>query len=411
MGLYFGNGLANNINGSDNADIIYGYGADDILNGGLGDDQILGGNGNDLLIGGAGADFLSGGSGSDTADYSGNLADVFISLDHRFGDGRGFGGTAEGDHLVGIENVIGGDGSDDLRGDDNGNILMGGEGEDYLRGFGGNDQLIGGADGDWMFGGTGGDHFDGGQGNDRAIYSDSDAAVTINLALFTASGGDADGDTLQGVEELTGSRYNDDLTGDVQENSFNGLKGNDKLYGLAGDDGLWGDDGNDILEGGADSDYLHGGDGVDTASYRYAAEGVSVSLDGVNLHRRGSGRSIDLDRAPDGQRIRRYSPRQRGRRSPHRPGGNDMLFALDGDDDLFGGQGQDHLGAVRVATILTAEPARMSSHLTTWPREATRSPTSVRALTSSISRAPGSVIFLWACWLRTVFTPATPARR
>ncbi len=344
MGLYFGTNFANNITASDNDDIVYGYGGNDILNGGLGNDQLIGGTGNDLLIGGEGADFLSGGSGSDTADYRGNIADVFVSLKHRFGDGRGFGGTAEGDHLVGIENVIGGDGSDDLRGDDNANVLTGGEGEDYLRGYDGNDQLFGGEDSDWIFGGAGADHIDGGQDTDRAFYSESNAAVIIDLGLFQASGGHAEGDTLQAVEEVSGSLYNDQLTGDAQENSFSGNDGNDQLRGLAGDDGLWGGDGNDTLEGGLDEDYLHGGEGNDTASYEHAAKAIAIALEGLHIR---FGESIgdqlfSIERLM-GSEFNDVLGGSSGNNRLTGRGGADVLYAEAGNDDLFGDQGADFL--------------------------------------------------------------------
>ena len=48
---------------------------------------------------------------------------------------------------------------------------------------------------------------------DFVDYSTSSAAVSINLTTNTASGGDATGDVLQGVDGVIGSAYNDSLTG------------------------------------------------------------------------------------------------------------------------------------------------------------------------------------------------------
>lgn len=344
MGTYFGNNFANIINGSDGGDDIYGFGGNDVLTGGKGDDSLLGAGGNDFLAGGQGADNLLGGSGNDTISYADSIGDVIIYLSWNGKHGGAFGDNAAGDYFEGIENVTGGQGSDNLYGDGAGNILTGGAGEDYLSGGAGNDQLIGGNDGDWMSGGDGADHFDGGEGNDRVSYDDSDAAVSVDLAFFTTKGGEADGDTLQGIEELSGSIFGDVLSGDQFENSFNGLAGNDTLFGRAGDDGLWGDDGNDVLEGGLDDDYLNGGEGIDTASYRYASEGVSIALEGdhvrygeatgdqlVSIERlMGSEFNDVLGGSSDANRLN-------GR------GGKDFVAGFAGGDQLLGGKGADTL--------------------------------------------------------------------
>ena len=65
----------------------------------------------------------------------------------------------------------------------------------YAQWSGGNDTLIGGAD-----------TLDGGDGTDTASYEGSSAAVTVSLvAGATNTGGDAEGDTLSNIENLTGS--------------------------------------------------------------------------------------------------------------------------------------------------------------------------------------------------------------
>jgi hypothetical protein len=68
-----------------------------------GADDLFGGGGNDFLTGGLGADHLDGGEGIDTARYDDSTAGVLVSL----ATGRGFGGTAEGDVLVSIEDLVG----------------------------------------------------------------------------------------------------------------------------------------------------------------------------------------------------------------------------------------------------------------------------------------------------------------
>ena len=166
--------------------------------------------------------------------------------------------------------------------------LEGGTGADTLNGLAGNDTLIGGA---------GADTLDGGTGTDTASYAGSSAAVTVSLAAgATNTGGDAEGDTLSNIENLTGSAHSDVLNGDAGNNVLRGEAGNDRLRGDDGNDRLWGDDGadtlygddgNDTLEGGEGDDTLNGGAGADilrgnagrdTASYAGSSAAVTVSL-------------------------------------------------------------------------------------------------------------------------------------
>ena len=109
----------------------------------------------------------------------------------------------------------------------------------------GDDTLDGGAGDDLLVGGPGADTLMGGAGiNDTISYADSMAGVTINLADGTATGGDADGDTLvdmggDAIENVIGSGHDDALTGSKVANSLWGMGGNDELDGLRGDDMLY----------------------------------------------------------------------------------------------------------------------------------------------------------------------------
>jgi Ca2+-binding RTX toxin-like protein len=98
-------------------------------------------------------------------------------------------------------------------------------------------------------GGAGADVLTGGLGIDRASYAASAAGVTINLITGVHSGGDAAGDTLDGIEDLEGSQFAD---------VFSGSTGDNLLLGLRGDDILIGFDGNDTLKGGVGHDSLYG---------------------------------------------------------------------------------------------------------------------------------------------------------
>ena len=115
-----GRGLFDRDGVTDGDDTIYGLG---------GDDWIMGHDGNDFLQGGEGADLLDGGDDIDTANYGDFPDGVTVNLQ----TGKGHGGTAEGDQLYSIENVIGSWWGDDLIGNINDNVLSGWVGNDEPR--------------------------------------------------------------------------------------------------------------------------------------------------------------------------------------------------------------------------------------------------------------------------------------
>ena len=180
--------------------------------------------------------------------------------------------------------------------------------DDELYGYGGDDQLLGGDGGDHLIGGAGADFLDGGPGEDDANYSDSPSGVTVNLKTGTGSGGDAEGDTLQNIENLSGSDYRDNLIGDDGDNWFFGAAGDDVLKGGGGSDTLFGDDGIDWLEGGDGNDRLWGGYDNDVLSG-----------------------NADQDRLTGGP----------GNDILNGGAGNDILFGNSGRDRMTGGSGFD----------------------------------------------------------------------
>ncbi|MDF1662008.1 MAG: Ig-like domain-containing protein [Planctomycetota bacterium] len=147
-------------------------------------------------------------------------------------------------------------------------------GNDTLNGAGGDDLLNGGDGDDTITGGAGADQINGDAGTgDTAAYTNSPQGFNVNLAANTASGGDAQGDVLTGIENLTGSGNDDTLVGDAMDNTLNGGAGNDTLSGGAGVDILIGGPGADTLDGGANPAGM-----ADFASYSTSAQGVSVDL-------------------------------------------------------------------------------------------------------------------------------------
>ncbi|MGL4965434.1 MAG: beta strand repeat-containing protein [Inquilinus sp.] len=238
-------------------DTLSGMAGTDVLVADNGDDVLDGGDGDDTLYGGAGADQLSGGAGVDYVAYGG-LVGVTVNLTTLTVSG----GEAQGDVIdADFESVIGGAGDDTLTGNAGDNSLSGFNGNDTLSGLAGGDNLIGHAGDDLLRGGAGADSLNGDVGTDTASYYDSAAGVTVDLAAGISSGGDAQGDTLSGIENVTGSNVGtDDLTGDSGANILHGYGGNDVLRSSAGADSLFGDVGKDLV------------------SYFTSASGVTIDL-------------------------------------------------------------------------------------------------------------------------------------
>jgi Ca2+-binding RTX toxin-like protein len=156
------------------------------------------------------------------------------------------------------------EGNDFLVGGEGADYLSGWEGSDVLKGGGGDDELWGEQLNDVLTGGAGADHLHGGSGIDTAMYDDSDQGVAVSLLSGSGSGGDASGDYLSYIENVTGSGHADLLQGDDQVNVLIGLGGDDTLKGMGGADTLNGGSGHDTLDGGAGGDSMTGGPGNDT---------------------------------------------------------------------------------------------------------------------------------------------------
>lgn len=253
----------------------------DVLVGGDGDDALTGQQGQDLLKGEGGADALDGGAGNDSL-YGGLGADILT-------------GGAGDDALDGE------DGADHLSAGDGVDVLSGGAGADILNGGAGNDTLDGGAGDDVLIGGAGADSIQGGAGVDTLAYSSSAGGISVNLATGLGLGGDAQGDTIAGIENVIGSQFADTLSGTSAAETLDGGAGDDAIIGGGGADLLIGGDGADVITGGADADVLQGGAGADTL---IGGAGDDV-LDGGD--------------------------------------GNDTLYAESGNDMLTGGLGADFM--------------------------------------------------------------------
>jgi Ca2+-binding RTX toxin-like protein len=318
-------------------DVVSGGGGDDTLVGGPGADSLDGGPGNDEIVPIVhevelvyGTDILQGGEGTDLLSLF-NAATGFVA-DLEAGTLSGGGTDGGSATLAGIENVLGGAGSDRIAGSGDSNALTGGDGDDTLVGLGGLDTLVGGAGNDSLAGGEGWDSLTGGAGEDLFAFAEfgsgmndeiTDFAsgtdkIELDPAAFTEIGAgnfaagdprfwssssgvahdaddriiydtatgilfyDADGDgpgaqarvaILQGAPTLVAT----DIVVKGEDTSPGGAtEGDDVLVGTEGNDSIDGLGGNDTIDGLGGSDTLIGGAGND----QITSTGLDDDVDG-----------------------------------------------------------------------------------------------------------------------------------
>ncbi|CAK0743880.1 serralysin [Gammaproteobacteria bacterium] len=341
---------------------------DNIITGNSGKNTLDGGAGVDTLIGGAGDDtYLVDNAGDTTTELAGGGTDfVLASLTYTLGaevenltltDGADINGTGNtqantitgnsGDNILdggaGADTLIGRGGNDTYVVDDSGDVVVEVAG-------GGTDDLVlasitytladkvedltltgsaningtGNAQSNTITGNSGDNIIDGGIGTDTVSYATATGGVTVSLvgALGQQDTGSAGIDTLISIENLIGSNFDDQLTGNGGDNVIDGCPGIDTLsyatsnHGVivslavsgsqntfgAGQDTLsnienligtnfgdfltatasgsqlQGGAGDDTLISGVGDDLLDGGAGNDTASYVNATGSVTVSL-------------------------------------------------------------------------------------------------------------------------------------
>lgn len=225
---------------------VIGSGYGDVLRGSAGANRLSGAAGDDLLDGGSGDDVLDGGTGLDTASYAAFAGSVRVDLSV----GRAY-YRSETDTLSGIENVVGSGYADTIIKDDSAGTLIGGAGDDFIQG---------GAANDTIDGGSGSDHIEDRGGTDTITYAGFSGGVRVDLSVGRAFFG-SETDTLSGIENVTGTGYDDVII----NADTNGV--------------LAGGAGNDFVQGGIGNDTMSGGAGTDTLSYDRALSGVDVHFD------------------------------------------------------------------------------------------------------------------------------------
>ena len=338
------------VSGPDGTDILYGVGVLRFsdrqvaigsfvsLTARPGGDILIGDSWADTLVSGPGNDTMDGKDGYDTAVFSGNFAAYTFTQSNGVVTVQGPDGT---DSLTNIEalrfadqtvlasnlpshsglTLTGTSGNDTLTGGSGDDTISGLAGNDSLNGGAGNDTLNGGGGADTLDGGDGNDTLNGGAGNDTATYWDAASGVTVSLQLSGAQNtGGAGTDTLSGIENLTGSAFNDTLTAGATGSTLQGLAGND------------------VLVSGSGNDTLDGGIGNDIAAFSGAYASYTVSPTSVSGPQ-GTDTLASIE-------VLRFSDRQMVVGS-----GGATMFARAGGDLLFGGPGDDVVSSASGANI------------------------------------------------------------
>lgn len=387
-------GADDTIFGGGGHDKIYGYAGNDELHGDAGNDKIYGGAGADVLYGDAGDDQIDGDDGADTL-YGGDGNDVLS------------GG-------LGNDTLVGGAGNDTLQGNGGDDVYHYSGGRDVIAETGSTvGDAIYLASG-FTSGGTsyyriGYDlqiFFD--TANhitiDNFYLSNSyrvetlyfDGGSTVNLTTVSAiQQGDDGNNTItggSGVDVLFGNGGDDTLTGNGGNDTLYGGAGNDTLYGNGGDDTLDGGTGNDFLSGSSNNDtyiYLSGNDTIvesggtdvlvlpegytseDLSFVRYTtdvwtARDLYINLGGSNVividqHLFGSSYQVETLQFADASTmsLTNIKPTTYGTSGVDDIAGvseasmqDDLIYALDGDDEVdaaygndtvYGGNGNDSL--------------------------------------------------------------------
>ncbi len=344
-----------NIIGSSGNDEISGNDDNNHLDGGSGWDALYGLGGDDTLIGGNVGNYIDGGDGSDTVDYRYSSAALVGSLEAQYltsGDSS--------DNLISIENIIASEFNDDLFGDSQNNRMEGRSGRDVLTGLDGNDnlnggddndqlfgdagddQLIGGNGSDQIFGGAGNDGLDGGEGNDRLVGGAGDDWLVDSRGADNLDGGD-------GTDYADFSTSTTSIFASLSQKTANSITSNNEAVifysSLNSIENLQGSHFDDIFEGDDNSNVINGGAGADFVSYDYLFTEYSVEANlftGQATVKDNNTLVLDTDTLISIENLTGGS-------------GNDTLIGNDQDNVLFGGDGADRLSGGGGNDVIYAE--------------------------------------------------------
>ncbi|TFZ00701.1 heme peroxidase [Ramlibacter henchirensis] len=244
-------------------------------------------------------------------------------------------GTAGSDILLGLggaDTINGGLGNDVLEGGNGGDSLTGGAGNDIVEGNAGNDTLLATV-------GDGNDILRGGGGTDAYSLAATAAGANVNLTANSSTSTETGTDTLNAIENVTGSQGGDTITDGVGTNVLTGGAGADTF----------------VMTNDNTRDTINGLGGSNTIDYSASAANLSVTLTGTNTEVIGSGTLSGLTGNTDQiTNINNFtggtgSDTITGNNNGNTlvgGGGNDTLTGGGGTDNLSGGDGNDTLNGL-----------------------------------------------------------------
>lgn len=366
-----GNDADNYIDGNAGPDIINGGGGNDEIHGGYSrisaqlDDTINGGPGDDRIFGEGNKDVVDGGPGDDYIDM------------------RAISVTGDPGVLPQEEDAIyGGPGNDIIYGSPQNDFIDAGEGDDFVDGSGGmivpsiSKPELGAPEGlpypKWMLSndgvyrphGMGGDRMEGGPGNDTVSFEHVPAGVfinfssnpTINLGVHVnlatgAVGNMAWESSVSGFENIVGTNFQDDLTGDDGPNIFWPLRGGGQSTPTTGGpDRIYGRGGLDTVIIDFSRADLEDSQGVYTNAYTMSRSSIG-NIYTVDSYIFDNIERLEITGASKNDLI--YSWTKDHDDILIGLGGDDFLGGNSGNDTLRGGEGNDTLTALGTFDLYT----------------------------------------------------------
>jgi Ca2+-binding RTX toxin-like protein len=320
--------------GSGNGTIV-GSDTNNYIGSGTGTDWLQGEGGNDFLFAGAGNDLLEGGTGNDELDgWQGN--DTMV------------GGT--GDDIYNVDSAsdvvteYANEGIDTVKVRKSSYTLLANFENADLRYYSGSVSVTGNSANNLFIMGTGARSVIGSTGIDTVSYAYT-AAVEVDLWTMTL-GGEAADDYLSGIENLTGSAYDDVLRTLGTASVLDGGPGADTMEGRAGGDIYYVDNAGDIVieaaGGGSDEVRIRNLSSytlpafveklTNTTNYMFTGTGNSQSNE-IN-----GGTTVDYLHGGDGHDTLNGGD---GDDELHGDGDHDILNGGSGSDLMYGGYGND----------------------------------------------------------------------
>jgi Ca2+-binding RTX toxin-like protein len=247
-------------------------------------------------------------------------------------------GTSSADSISGLE------GNDTVYGQAGDDSLEGGAGDDFLWDDEGNDLILGGSGNDAIGSGAGVDTVDGGEGSDGLDFNHTGVftGVVVDLrAGLISNDGFGNIESVSGVENLFGTRFDDVIQMTDVWSYVHGSGGNDRITAGANSAYIAPGSGSDTVIGGSNGAFLtYLDDRWDSLGFQ--TQGVNVDLvSGSAIDGWGFTDSLTGVTSVDGSNL---NDTIRGNTASNRlvgNAGNDSLAGDAGNDTVEGGAGAD----------------------------------------------------------------------